>query len=66
MIFMSSVIERVLLKYLIHTIIIWYLNLIKNYSVVNINMIDILTKDGEMYRFDPDTERIYKDKKNRA
>lgn len=35
--------------------------MIKNYSVVNINMIDILTKDGEMYRFDPDTERIYKD-----
>lgn len=24
-------------------------------------MIDIVTKDGELYRFDPDTGRIYKD-----
>lgn len=24
-------------------------------------MIDILTNDGELYRFDPETERIYKD-----
>ena len=24
-------------------------------------MIDILTKDEELYRFDPETERIYKD-----
>ena len=24
-------------------------------------MIEILTKDGEIYKFDPETERIYKD-----